>query len=86
MEALGLFIQVLCGVLMAAIVLRIVFSWTGFSPENPIYRVVMEITEPILAPIRSVMPRMGMFDFAPMIAIFVLGILLRIGGTLASGG
>ncbi len=86
MEALGLFIQVLCGVLIAAIFIRIIFSWTGFDQRNPIYTVIMEITEPILGPIRSVMPRMGMFDLSPMIAMFVLSIIFGIGSTLASGG
>lgn len=86
MEALGLFIQVLCGVLIAAIFIRIIFSWTGFDPRNPIYSVIHEITEPILAPIRSLLPRGMMFDFSPMIASFILIFLFGIGSRLASGG
>jgi YggT family protein len=85
-EVLGLFIQVLCGVLIAAIFIRIIFSWTGFDPRNPIYSVVNEITEPILAPIRSFLPRTGMFDLSPMIASFILIFLFGIGSRLANGG
>jgi len=54
------------------------------NPENPIAAVVHEITEPILAPIRSFMPRMGMFDFSPMLAMFILFALARVGAELAA--
>ncbi len=47
------------------------------DPENPIYGVGHEITEPILAPIRRYMPRMGMLDLTPMIAFFLLFIMLQ---------
>jgi YggT family protein len=82
MEALGFFIQVLAYVLLVAVIIRIIFSWTGFDPSNPIYGVVFEITEPILAPIRSVMPRLGMFDLSPMAASFLLIILAQLGQQL----
>jgi YggT family protein len=85
MEALGLFIQILCGVLIACIWIRILFSWTGFDPRNPIYSIVHEITEPILGPIRNMLPRTMMFDFSPMIASFILVFLFGIGSRLASG-
>ncbi len=84
MELLGLFIAVAAYVLLVAIIIRIIFSWIGFDPENPIAQVIQEITEPILAPIRSVMPRIGMFDLAPMAASFLLIILARLGTRLMS--
>ena len=84
MELLGLFIAVAAYVLLVAILLRIIFSWTGFDPENPIARVIQEITEPILAPIRSVMPRIGMFDLSPMAASVLLIILAQLGTRLQS--
>lgn len=82
MEAVGLFIQVLAYVLLIAIIIRIIFSWTGFDPSNPIFGVVYEVTEPILAPIRSIMPRLGMFDLSPMAASFLLIILAQLGQRL----
>jgi YggT family protein len=75
---------VLAYVLLAAVFIRIIFSWTGFDPSNPIFAVIFEITEPILAPIRSVMPRMGMLDLSPMAATFLLFILAQLGGQLAA--
>ncbi len=63
--------------LLIAIFLRVIFSWIGFSPDNPLYGVVHEVTEPILAPIRRYMPRTGMIDLSPLIAGFLLFIILR---------
>ena len=82
MQLLGIFIQVAAYVLLVAVIIRIIFSWTNFDPENPIAQVIQEITEPILAPIRSGMPRIGMFDLAPMAASFLLIILARLGQSL----
>ncbi len=63
--------------MLIAIFLRFIFSWIGFDPENPIYGVVHEVTEPILAPIRQFMPRIGMIDISPMVAGFLLFIILQ---------
>jgi len=47
------------------------------DPRNPIFDFLLTVTEPILAPIRSIMPRMGMFDLSPMAAILLLQFLIR---------
>jgi len=83
-HALGLFIEILSIFLLVAIILRIVFSWTGFDQRSPIYAAILEVTEPILAPIRSVLPRTGMLDLSPMIATFLLFIMIGVGQTLAA--
>ena len=57
--------------------IRVVLSWIGYNPDNPFHSVIHEITEPILAPIRQIMPRIGMFDLSPMIALFVLTLVFR---------
>ena len=84
MGLVGLFITVAAYVLLVAVIIRIIFSWTGFDPDNPIAQVIQEITEPILAPIRSVLPRIGMFDLSPMAASFLLIILANLGTRLQS--
>lgn len=81
-----MFIQILAYILLIAIFIRIIFSWTGFDPTNPIYQVVFEITEPVLGPIRSLLPRMGMLDLSPMVASFLLIFIAQMGSRLASGG
>ena len=64
--------QILAYILLAAVFLRVIFSWIAFDPGNPLYVVIHDITEPILAPIRQFMPRIGMIDLSPMVASFLL--------------
>lgn len=60
-------------VLTIAVFIRVLLSWIpNIDPRNPAIEFLFGITEPILAPIRSIMPKGLMFDFSPMIAIFVL--------------
>ena len=63
-----------------AIFARVIMSWItpmgGVS--NPLVNIIYGITEPLLSPIRKIVPRIGMFDFTPMIAIVVLGIIIRV--------
>lgn len=58
--------------MLIAILIRVIFSWISFDQGNPLYAIIHEITEPILAPIRQFMPRMGMIDLSPLIASFLL--------------
>ncbi len=67
---------------MGAIFIRIILSWIGMDPQNPVAVFLHEITEPILAPIRQFMPRMGMLDLSPMVAIFLLYIIARFAARL----
>lgn len=75
------FVNYLVLVLTWAIFLRAILSF--FVPpgsSNPIMRVLNEVTEPILAPLRRVLPTIGMLDLSPFAAI----ILLQVIGSLVS--
>ena len=73
------FICVLLTVLQIAIVARALVSWIpSLRPDSPIVRFLNEITEPVIAPLRQIVPRVGMLDITPLIAIIALGILQRI--------
>lgn len=56
----------------------VVLSWIRLSPSNPIVRLVHELTEPVLRPIRERLPALGGFDFSPMVLLFALQFLKRI--------
>jgi YggT family protein len=58
-----------------AIIGRVIMSWVSPRGDDPISSVLIQITEPLLAPIRRVLPRFGMFDLSPMVAVIVLYIL-----------
>src|ERR671929_31206 len=67
------FVSLLVYVLTTAIFLRAIFSW--FVPpgsDNAIMRFLRDITEPILAPLRRVLPQMGMLDLSPFVAMLLL--------------
>jgi len=66
-------------VLSILIFLRAIISWIPgiVDPRGPIAEFLITVTEPILAPIRALMPRM-MFDFSPMLAILLLNVIARI--------
>ena len=68
------FISFLCEVLTFAIFIRVILSW--FSPRPNALTVILEkITEPILAPLRRIIPRAGMFDLTPLVAIILLQLI-----------
>ncbi|MFQ5873077.1 MAG: YggT family protein [Dehalococcoidia bacterium] len=66
-----------------AIIARVIIGWfpNTFPPDHPITRLLYNITEPILAPIRKMVYRGGPFDLSPMIAIiFLLLVSIALGG------
>ncbi len=72
------FFQLLFQILYIAIFVRIIMSWIDQGGQMRITQILYEITEPILAPIRRIMPSMGMFDLSPMVAIILLQVLQRL--------
>lgn len=72
------FINILFTALWLAILGRVIISWINLSPDNPIVVLLYGITEPILAPIRRVLPSMGMLDLSPMVALIVMMIIQRV--------
>ena len=46
--------------------------------DNPIVVIVYNITEPVLAPLRRITPRLGMIDVTPMLAIILLYLIVQI--------
>ncbi len=64
-------------ILILAIFLRAIMSWFPVDPHNPLIQILIQITEPILGPLRQIVPRIGMIDLTPMIAIFVLVLIQR---------
>ncbi len=54
------------------IFIRAILSFFPVDPRNPLVEILVQVTEPILAPIRAIMPRLGMLDLSPMIAILLL--------------
>ena len=47
----------------------------GLDPRNPVVVFLHDITEPILAPLRQFLPRLGMLDLSPLLAIILLNLV-----------
>lgn len=58
---------------------NIILSWVRPNPYHPVWgpviRVVTGLTEPILEPVRRLMPAMGGLDFSPMVVLLVARLL-----------
>ena len=72
------FIRLLVWVLIIAIFARMLLSWMPLSGGqlNPLVAFIYQVTEPILAPLRRIIPRLGIFDLTPTIALFILFAIL----------
>ena len=70
------FLAILLQILLVAILVRVVLTWFPVDPSNPIIRIIYEVTEPVLAPFRRVIPRIGMFDLSPIAAMLVIQVIL----------
>ncbi|MSQ13694.1 MAG: YggT family protein [Dehalococcoidia bacterium] len=64
-------------VLQILIFVRIVLSWLPLGP-NPVSEFVIRLTDLILSPLRRVLPKFGMFDLAPMIALLIIVVVQRV--------
>ncbi|MFQ5814559.1 MAG: YggT family protein [Anaerolineae bacterium] len=65
-----------------AIFIRVVLSWLpllgiNIDPRNPIVTLIHDITEPILGPLRQILPRFGMMDISPLVAILIIVLVER---------
>ncbi len=76
-DYLIIIIQILEQVLSLLIIVHVVLSYF-MSPYHPVRETIDRLIEPMLAPIRNVMPRTGMFDFSPLILLIGIQILASI--------
>ena len=69
------FIDQLLGIYIYIIIIRAIMSWFMPSYNNPVYRVVITLTEPVLRHIRRLLPDMGGFDVSPILLILLIGMI-----------
>lgn len=76
------FISLFVDALTLAILASVIMSWvTMFAPDSPIVEsingVLKQMTEPVLGPLRRVVPPLGMFDLTPMVALILLQFVIK---------
>ena len=62
--------------LMAAVFVRSLLTWFPIRQDSDFVRLLDRITEPLIQPVRRILPRMGMFDFSSMIVIILLYVMV----------
>lgn len=54
------------------IIARAIISWVNPSPYHPVVRFLYRFTEPVLAPLRKIIPPIAGLDLTPLIVIFFI--------------
>jgi YggT family protein len=72
------FIQLLAFFLWFMLIARVVLSWTNPMGGGGLTAFVYQMTEPILAPIRRLIPASSGIDWSPLIAMLLLGVVVRV--------
>ena len=74
-EIIYIFLQIIA----FAIFLRVILSWFVMGTRNTFfintYQVLYQLTEPILSPLRRIIPNLGMFDITPIVAFILLQVI-----------
>jgi YggT family protein len=58
---------------------RVLASWVpGLGPDQPLLRLLVSLTEPLLAPLRRLLPPVGGLDVSPVVAFLLLELVRRL--------
>ncbi|MBF0447644.1 MAG: YggT family protein [Magnetococcales bacterium] len=68
------------------IVFRVLLSWVNPDPYNPMVQLLMRLTDPVLVPMRRVIPPLGGLDLSPIVALFAVQMVQRFLVTILRGG
>ena len=58
-----------------ALIISVILSWVAQGSHNPAVELINQICEPLLVPIRRVLPSMGGLDFSPIVAFLILNLI-----------
>jgi YggT family protein len=83
---IGFIISGLISIYILLITVRVIFSWGMLDYRNRLMRFLVNVTEPLLGPLRRMIPRLGWLDISPLVAILILWLFqAAVAGTLLSG-
>ena len=70
--AVAKILSILLSIYKWLLLIRVLISWVNPDPFNPLVQFLYRSTEPVLEPIRRVLPFTGAIDFSPIIAFFLI--------------
>jgi YggT family protein len=65
-------------VFIIVMLIRVVFSWVSPYPTNAVTRLAYRVTEPILAPVRRILPPMSGIDLSPLVVMLGAYLLISV--------
>jgi YggT family protein len=71
-------LEVVLYLFMLCLIVRSVFSWIEPYPKNRIHRLMFDITEPVIGPVRRLVPPMGGLDISFILVFFAVVIVLQL--------
>jgi YggT family protein len=84
MAVVAYLINVLCYALLTLLLIRVIFSYFSKNDEHPIYLVTYKVTEPLLGPVRKLIPS-GLtagLDLSPVIVGIALFVIIGVANLL----
>ncbi|MFN8376511.1 MAG: YggT family protein [Anaerolineae bacterium] len=79
MSAIVGLITILLSLFQLILLARVLLSWfPNVDRSSPIIQFIFDMTEPILRPIREILPQTGMFDFSPLVVLVVIQLLMTV--------
>ncbi len=69
-------VRLLLVLYLILIIIGVILSWVGQNFRHPIVPLIFQLTDPVLAPIRRVLPPLGGFDLSPLVAIIGIQFLI----------
>jgi YggT family protein len=88
-QIISLITNVVVMLVIVQFVIGLLFAFNVINSSNDflhqIYRSINALLEPVLAPIRRVLPTTGALDFSPLVLIVVLQIMLIVLGSVITG-
>jgi YggT family protein len=70
-----LFLARLIDLYSLVVLVAVIVSWVALDRRNPLVTITRALTEPVLAPIRNLLPSMGGLDLSPMVLLIALQLL-----------
>ncbi len=72
MEGIAALVQLFVQLYSMVILARVLMSWVNIDPYSPLARAIFDLTEPVLAPVRNMLPSAGGMDFSPVIVMVLI--------------
>jgi len=72
LKALAMVLDTVLTLAMVVVIARAVLSWVSPDPGNPVVRIINQLSEPMLFPVRRRVPYFGGIDFSPVIVLLII--------------